>query len=940
MKRYLYLLIIFTTLNLFSQGEANIWYFGENAGLDFNNCKPFAITDGELDTIEGCSSFSDPNGNLLFYSDGTTVWNKEHTIMPNGTNLLGNSSSSQSAMIIPKPGSNNIYYLFTVGAEVNNGDSESGFNYYTIDIELENGLGDVTAGPIDLSEGKSDDWSEKIAAVKGAESGIFWVLSYVKGQFYSYKITTEGVSTSPVKSSFFIATDKRGYLKISPDGTKVAIAHQADGALYIYDFNDTTGRLSNQLLLPLSTEGNKPYGVEFSANSEKLYIHASNDAFNPISDENLPDPEHISTLFQFDVSLNSDTSIINSRKIIHEGNLFRGSLQLGPDRKIYRSLSRSYTEGIPLLGVIENPEKDGGDCNYKHASVGLLGRLSTQGLPPFIASIFSQVQIIAEGSSGIQSKIDNGETLNLCIGDNVSIYSESLSGSTKYRWYFNGGTTPISTDPILQLDEITIGESGKYNLSVFHTDLCGNSNTLEAEFNVNILDLPIIKPNVDFKNCDEDENLDGFTDYNLEEINEIIILGDTSLSVTWYLDLNDADEKINSIDPLKFNNKTANVVYARVENSAGCHSVSTVNLQVSTTSFDNNYVGEKIYSCDDDGSNDGFYLFDLSQISNNILDQFPDPDLSVHYYKSSIEAHLEINEIPSDQLYKNETAFNQTLYVRVESTVNGDCFGIGPYVDLAVYLIPEFEVIPEAIICLNISPQTQLEIINPKGKYAYNWIGPNGFMSKEENPIVNSAGEYVVTATQLNPNGSFCTSITQTVNVIESTIATIKLQDITITDLSTNNTILIDPSNLGIGDYEFSLTSEFGPFQDSTLFEMVAAGDHILFIKDKNECGIATIKVSVIGFPNYFTPNNDGVNDTWQFIGANQNYYTSVLVKIFDRFGKIITVLDVQNNSWDGNYNGKQLPASDYWFTAEVMNKDGEIKNRKGHFSLIRRNRN
>ena len=101
--------------NCYSQNEANVWYFGQNAGLDFSSGSPVAITDGQLSTVEGCSSFADSNGDLLFYSDGITVYNKNHQVMQNGNNLGGNPSSSQSGLIVPKPEDPDTYYLFTVG---------------------------------------------------------------------------------------------------------------------------------------------------------------------------------------------------------------------------------------------------------------------------------------------------------------------------------------------------------------------------------------------------------------------------------------------------------------------------------------------------------------------------------------------------------------------------------------------------------------------------------------------------------------------------------------------------------------------------------------------------------------------------------------------------------------------------------------------------------
>ncbi len=120
MKKFHLLLLLFFALKSFSQKEANIWYFGEKAGLDFNTNPPTALTNGEINTFEGCSSFSDEDGNLLFYSDGITVWDKNHDEMKYedgsfANDLKGNPSSTQSGMIIPKPGSTSIYYLFTVG---------------------------------------------------------------------------------------------------------------------------------------------------------------------------------------------------------------------------------------------------------------------------------------------------------------------------------------------------------------------------------------------------------------------------------------------------------------------------------------------------------------------------------------------------------------------------------------------------------------------------------------------------------------------------------------------------------------------------------------------------------------------------------------------------------------------------------------------------------
>ncbi|WP_275314800.1 hypothetical protein [Tenacibaculum bernardetii] len=158
--------LLLNTSLAFTQQEANIWYFGRNAGIDFSSGNPIALTNGQLNTFEGCSSIADENGNLLFYSDGATVWNRNHTIMPNGIGLLGNSLSSQSALIVLNPTIPSIFYLFTVDAQENN---LNGVNYSIINMSLNGGNGDITTKNIPLINSAT----EKITAVIGKTCDSF-----------------------------------------------------------------------------------------------------------------------------------------------------------------------------------------------------------------------------------------------------------------------------------------------------------------------------------------------------------------------------------------------------------------------------------------------------------------------------------------------------------------------------------------------------------------------------------------------------------------------------------------------------------------------------------------------------------------------------------------------------------------------------------------------
>ncbi|MDD3722334.1 MAG: T9SS type B sorting domain-containing protein [Lutibacter sp.] len=938
MRNFIAILLLFCSLNVFAQGEANFWFFGENAGLNFNSGTPIPIT-GSLNTREGCSSFSDSNGNLLFYSDGTTVWNRLHTPMPNGTGLKGNASSTQSAMIIPKPGSTSIYYIFTVGAKVDGG--EFGFNYYTIDMNAAAGLGDVISGPIDLSAGKSELWTEKVAAVKGSECQTFWVVSFAVNEFYAYKVSSTGVSSSPKKSIVsFSATDRRGYLKISPDGSKIAIAHMSNtinnqstpGSFLLYDFNNLTGEVSNQRNLPLTSPTNKPYGVEFSSNSEKVYVSASNDFYSKVySEENNPS-NHFSTLYQFDLSSSAIADITASRKIIDSQNLFRGGLQLGPDQKIYRALSKTYNTGIPFLGVIDNPENDGLACNYKHIEISLNGANSTQGLPPFIASIFSQIEISTTDDKGIKLILNN-QTIDLCDGSNFDVFPEPLSGTATYKWYFNNASTPFSNTANLSFKNLTLAEDGLYSLVVIQTDICGIIKTLKGEFSIAIHNPPNINTSFELKQCDEDGVADGFTDFNLNEANDFLTIGDTSLKVTYFLNYNDADSNVHKINASPFSNKTQTFVFARIENQYGCHKVAQINLVVSTTKLPSDFL-LTITHCDDDPSIDGLNEFNLVENSTEIINQFPaGQNLSVSYYRNLTDAQLENNEINQSLPYKNETAFNQTLYVRVESEDNGACFGLGPHLKLTVESQPEFELDESVIYCLN-SPPITISTYNAKGNYTYKWRNENGTIIGV-NPFleISAAGNYSVIAT----SAEGCESFSKTIKAIPSVIATISQNDIAVVDDSDNNSITIATQNLGIGDYEFSMDKPYGNYQDEPFFENVSPGFHTIYIQDKNSCGIASIEVSVIGYPKFFTPNNDGHNDTWNVLGVNENFFQQATVYIFNRFGKLITEIDLYGNGWNGTFNGNYLPATDYWFSVELVDLQGNVRVKRGHFSLIRR---
>ena len=234
--------LLFFTKTTLAQNEANVWYFGYNAGVDFSSGNPVPLTNGALTTPEGSATIADANGNLLFYSDGITVWDRTHSPMPNGTGLMGHPSSAQSGIIVPKPGSSNIYYLFTVNYNLS---SSTGLRYSEINMNLNGGMGDVTVNKNILLATPA---SEKLTAVKHSNNVDYWVI--VKrsstNEFNSFKVDCNGVNTTPVITNSGANTYTWGYIAASPDGTKLAMAESGSG-FEVYDFDAATGIVSNPL---------------------------------------------------------------------------------------------------------------------------------------------------------------------------------------------------------------------------------------------------------------------------------------------------------------------------------------------------------------------------------------------------------------------------------------------------------------------------------------------------------------------------------------------------------------------------------------------------------------------------------------------------------------------------------------------------------------------
>ena len=456
---FIFFVLLFSTAS-YSQasfpGEGSNWNFGDHAAITWcstvaPNNTPAYVSGSALLTNEGVASISDAACNLLFYTDGQTVWDVNNIAWPNslagspGGALLGNASSTQSGVIVPRPMDPDTYYLFAVDNNI----GSDGLTYSRGDMTLNGGMGDV-----DITEKNIQLMTpacEKIAAVAHANGLDIWVIAHewTTNNFYAYIVTSAGFnySTPVISSVGSVMTGgsnwTRGYLKASPNGTMIAAGIEGANFYELFDFDNATGILSNALTLT-GASFDDSYGVEFSVDEHFLY---GSERWG-------------SDIHQWDVSLPT-ASISASHQIVATlGSSNGGALQLGPDLKIY--CARSNTS---FLGCINEPTLAGTACNYVDQQVPLQSN-SREGLPSFISTFFVQAEF---------------EFVTTCDNDTTFFTIPNPQGLDMAYWNFNFPTSdPFYED---QSSSATMyflyPEGGVYNVRLI-TERSGIYDTISA----------------------------------------------------------------------------------------------------------------------------------------------------------------------------------------------------------------------------------------------------------------------------------------------------------------------------------------------------------------------------------------------------------------------------------------------------------------------------
>ena len=340
------------TLTARAQRPTDIWYFGQQAGLSFADGTPKPLNDGKMSTYEGCAVATTAKGELLFYTNGETVWNRQHQPMPNGVHLMGSGSSTQSALIVPDPGSGNIFYIFTVAPQ----GTPNGLRYSMVDMTRADGLGDLPRVNLLLIQ----PVAEKLAAVRHANGRDTWVVAHRwnSNAFVSYLVTAEGVAGKPMH-------EQRGQHECRPRPQRhrraqVLARWQAPGRRAV----EGNQQIRSLRLRPQHRQGEQPAQLRPLRRGLRRGVFARWQA------------RFTAPATAWAAAKPKSGSSTSARKhgapvlVGKSANRKIGALQLGPDGRIYVA-----REDNPNLGVIEQPNVIGKDCQLR-------GRGPEAGRPP------------------------------------------------------------------------------------------------------------------------------------------------------------------------------------------------------------------------------------------------------------------------------------------------------------------------------------------------------------------------------------------------------------------------------------------------------------------------------------------------------------------------------------------------------------------------------
>ncbi|MFA0960724.1 PKD domain-containing protein [Roseivirga sp. BDSF3-8] len=414
---------------------STLWHFGDQAGLDFNENPPVPLLNSAMTAPEGCSVIAGPNGEMLFYTDGETVWDQSDNVMANGTNIGGDAGSTMSSIIVPFPDDETLFYIFTTQAVESGGHL---LKYSIVDIKANSALGEVVEKDVNLFT----KVTEKVVAFDGNGGGTT-ILAHEFGtnNFLSYSLSAEGITGPEVFSEGSVHTSAnpaggQGYMTVSPNGDLLAVSIPGNNPAVELFRIDSTGALSD--VISIDVPSDPVYGIGFSPGGAKMYV-------------SVPGSGAIYEYFVDTIGPGDEAYINQSiEELANNPGTEYGAIQIGPDNRVYVAQNNSGT-----LSVIEPNEDEETASVLTEDDQDLGGRQSTLGLPNYVQN--------QQAGTGLPDFTAS----NTCRGQEVLFSATPSSDIDTFFWNLGDGTT--STDQ--QLTH-TYDEAGTYLVTLVVDNRC------------------------------------------------------------------------------------------------------------------------------------------------------------------------------------------------------------------------------------------------------------------------------------------------------------------------------------------------------------------------------------------------------------------------------------------------------------------------------------